>query len=214
MPLFPDLNACGIAFMQFSMHAAGGWKEIDDFWAQHGLEEGDERLLFSGYTRNGKPHTVWIRWDRSHRRCCDVWIGLEADLPSRIWPKRSSVTYRLRQSILKDFLSLLAAKFAPLSVATRYGFRWDKRLDTMLHLPAGVRPKSLSLEVYDEREQRVMNVTYENDGGNWLAIVAPVGRFQIHDAPVTDDFFKAPYNTACLLAKSLRQERLEPVNEE
>lgn len=193
------------------MHVARGWEEIEAFWRRHGHEEGEERLLFSRYVRASKPHTVWLRWDRSHRECCDVWIGLEAAQPSQIWAKRSIAAYRLRENVFKEFLSLLATEFAPLGVHARYAFPWDKRLDTMLPLPARVRPKSLALDVYDERDQRVMTVTYERQGDNWLAIVGPVGRFQINKTPVTDEFFKAPYDTACLLATSLLQERLEPL---
>ena len=210
MPFYPDLNACGIAFIQFSTHVAGGWEYINAFWAQHGYEEGDERLRFTRYIRKDKPHTAWVRWERSHRECCDVFMGLEADRPSRVWTKRSSVAYRLQENIFKDFLNLLS-KSAPLSVQARYAFPWNKRLDTMIHLPTRVRPKSLTLDVYDERERRVMTVTYEKQGAKWLAIVGPVGRFQINDTPVTDEFFQAPYKTACLLAESLLKERLEPL---
>jgi hypothetical protein len=104
---------------------------------------------------------------------------------------------------------MLSSKSEPPNVRARYGFPWDHRVETLLRLPPGVRPKSLSLEVHDERKKPVMMVTYERNHDNWLAIVAPKGRFKIDSAPVTDAFFKAPYDTACLLAKSLEQGELQ-----
>ena len=211
MSLYPDLVACGISFMHFSFHVSGGVKEIDGFWKARGFERSLGRLLVAGYSRKGRTHTVWLRWARSHATCCDVLMGLEARRPASVYPRLPVDKHRLRESDFRDFLGLFKRKQVPQGVIARYAFPWDKSLDPMIHLPPRVKPRSLSLDVFDEKERRVMNVTYERSGAGWLAIVVPAGHLQFLDEPISDSFFKVPYDTACLLATSLIQERLEPL---
>lgn len=219
MPLYPDLTACGISFMHFAFHVGSGLAEIDAFWRQRGVDEKDaqNRVLFASYTRARQPHTVWIQWVRSHDECCDVFLGLEARRPSEVWPKLPNTGSRLREKDLREFLNLLRSLEVHLGVRSRYGFPWEKSLDSILPLPPHIRPASLVLDVFgpeggtsgNRAQKRVMTVTYQRFGKSWLSIVEPEGRFQIGDTEVTDQFFKVPYETACLLAKSIN--RLEPI---
>lgn len=212
MPLYPDLNACGIAYMQLSFHVGGGLEAIDAFWEQRGHKRGfAERLLFASYTRSGKPHTVWLQWTRSHVTCADVYLGLEARRPANVWPRRPLKTYRLREADLRKFFALIQTEKVPQGMLARYAYPWDKSLDAMLHLPPNTRATSLSMDVLDENRQPAMNLTYERRGKEWLAVVVPVGRYRFDAEPVTDDFFKDPYDVACILGESLRQKRLEPL---
>jgi hypothetical protein len=205
MPLYPDLAASGIAFMQFAFHVGGGLNEIDAFWRDRGVDLSARRLLFAGYSRKGVPHSVWLQWVRSHDECADVHLGFDARRPSQAWPGLSGKEHRLRESDLREFLQTVAKGEGLGRVRARYGFPWDKTLDSIMGLPPQFRPVSLTLEALDEDEQLAMTVTYERFGESWFAIIAPSGTFTIKDEPVSDTFFKAPYETARLLAKSLQR---------
>jgi hypothetical protein len=210
MPLYPDLAVRGIEFMRFSLHVSGGLEKIDNFWEQHGLARTRERLLFAGYTRRGQPHTVWLQWARSHEGCCDVYFGLDCHAPSHLWPKHLPQGARLREADFRAFIIFLGTTdVAYGGVKARYGYLWNKNLDAVLRLAPHVRPRILSLDVLDEKNQLVMNVSYEKKGDDWLAIIAPAGRFEFIADPAK--LFKTPYETAGLLATSLSQQQLDPL---
>jgi hypothetical protein len=204
MALYPDLAACGIRYMHFAFHIGGGLAAIDDFWAKRGVDISSMRVLFAGYTRDRQPHAVWVQWVRSHEECCDVYLGFDLGRPTAVWPRLPAARHRLRENDLREFLEF-AAKLQGLGrVQARYAFPSAKNLDTLFPFPAEVRPVSFTLEVLGEGGKPAMHVTYERAGTSWLAIVAPTARFKIADEPVRDTFFKAPYETACLLAKSFQ----------
>src|SRR6185295_397994 len=151
-------------YMHFSLHVSGALRTINAFWEERGHDPNTEGLLFAGYSRKGKPHTVWLQWRRSHDDCCDVFLGLEARRPSEVCPKRSGDRYRLRETDLLDFINMIRRDVT--GVQARYAFPWDKNLEGLIRLPGRARPTSLTLEVYDEKQQRVMDVTYERQGAS------------------------------------------------
>lgn len=204
MALYPDLAACGVNYIQFAFHVAGGQAAVDAFWEARHVDSSAKRLLFSSYSRQGVAHTVWLQWARSHEDCCDVLIGLERCHPSELWPKLKASKHRLREKDLRDFFEAVAKLDGLGRVQARYAFPWNKNIDQLLPLPSQVRPISLTLEILEEAETKrpAMRVTYERlDDESWQALVAPVGRFEIKDEPVKNTFFKAPYDIACSLAK-------------
>jgi hypothetical protein len=204
MRAYPDLLACGITAMRFSFHVSGALKEIDSFWAARGLDRSRERLLFAGYSRGGQPHTVYLRWERSHEGCSDVYLGLDARPPSQVWPNRSTKAYRLRIMDLRDFIKKIRAMEVPYGVRARYTYPMVKDVEPILRLPH-TRPTSISFDLLDEKQRSVMNVTYKRRYGRWVAIVEPLRGFPF---PEGDNFFQLPYEMGCSLGKSIRKEPL------
>jgi hypothetical protein len=204
MPLYPDLAACGISFMHFAFHLSGGLADVEAFWQKRKMSTSAHRLLFAAYSRQGMPHTVSLQWARSHEKCCDVFIGFDARRPSEVWPRLPRAGHALREKDLREFLETIAKIDGSGRVQARYGFPWNKGLDAIFPFPVQVRPISITLEVFGVSDKPAMTVTYEKVDGSWIAIVAPTGRFAIKDEPVSNTFFKAPYDTACLLAKTFQ----------
>lgn len=205
MPLYPDLSACGIKFMHLSFHVSGGLERIDTFWEERGLDRSKERLLFAGYTRGKKPHTVYVKWARSHEGCSDVSIGLEARPPSHVFPRRPRGSHRLRETDLRDFIDLVRGLgIAYGGMRVHYGYPWRKSLESMLRLPRRLRPRRLTLDVLlDDTKPPVLSATYEKRGDDHLLIIEPAGRLPF---PEDANIFAQPYQTACLLAESLKPE--------
>jgi len=211
MPPYPAVYACGVRYIPPSTHHAGGLEEIDAFWEAHGLGRSKELLLFAGYTRKGNPHTIWLQWARSHEACANVWLGLDAARPARVWPQRSDEHYRLHKKPLREFVALLCQRAVPLGVFTEYAFPREEHLDGVIPLPPTVRTRSIAFDVYDDSGQQMMSVTYERHDAEWLTIVMPAGRTSYPEKPDPHSLFDVPYKTACLLAQSLQQGRQFPI---
>jgi hypothetical protein len=206
MSRYPDLAACGIRYIHLTFHIGGGLEPVESFWESRGLDREHERLLFTGYSRNGKPHTAFLSWARSHEGCCDVWLGLEATRPSKVWPKRPADRYRLTASDLDAFIDLVRGLGVEHGGArARYAFNWDKNLQQILHLPPHAQAVNLALNIVDEKEKIVMTVTYQFRSDEWLVIIEPAGRLAF-PGPSGDDVFAQPYETARTLAMTMNQE--------
>jgi hypothetical protein len=199
---YPDLNACGIHYMHFSFHVAGGLVEIDAFWEARGLDRTRERLLFAGYSRHGKPHTVYLQWARSHEGCSDVYLGVDARKPSKVWPHRPIKAYRLGAKDFQDFVNLTRKMDVPFGIRARYAYPWDKEMESVPR-PPHARLKNISFDILDEEQRPAVNLTYERQDSGWIALVEPMERFPL---PNDKSFFSEPYNLGCLLAKTIRQE--------
>lgn len=187
--------------MQFYFHVAGGLEDIDAFWETRGLDRSRERLLFSGYSRQGRPHTIFLQWSRSHEECSDVYVGIDARRPAAVWPGRKAKDYRLREDDFRAFIEMVRQMTVPWGIRARYAYPWEgKGLASALRRPH-VRLTSISFDVLDEKQDPAVSVTYEDGGDNWLAIVEPAMRFPF---PETDNFFLLPYQMGCSLAAVIR----------
>jgi hypothetical protein len=202
MSAYPDLGACAIYFMQFSFHVSGGMSAIDSFWADRGLARSKERLLFAGYSRKGRPHTAYIQWERSHDNCTEIYLGVEAGSPSKVWPHRSAKEHRLRAKDFRDFIRRVRAMSVPWGISARYAYERVRGLDSLIRIP-GARPNSLSFEVLDEKKKPVVRITWERHGEKWLSIVEPLSRYPF---PEGNDFFALPYKMGCSLSNSFQRE--------
>jgi len=208
MASYPDLTACGIRYMHFSFHAAGGLEEIDAFWEKRGLNRSRERLLFTGYSRQGRRHTAYLQWARSHDGCSDVYLGLDARKPSLVWPHRPQKLYQLRNRDFRDFITLIRELDVSLGIRARYAYPWGKDMESVPR-PPRARIRSISFDILDDEKNPAVNLTYERqDEGGWIAVVEPIDRFPF---PEDKNFFLQPYELGCSLAKAIRQ---EPGNEQ
>ncbi len=206
MSSYPDLGACDILSMKFSLHVSGGLEEIDAFWAARGLDRGRERLLFAGYTRGGRKHTVYLQWSRSHEGCSDVSMGVESRPPSAVWPHRPLPRYRLRPSDFRDFIGLIREMEVPWGIRARYTYPSKPAAPIKLPALGNTRLASIAFEVMDETSKPALRVTRERHGEEWWAIVEPTKRFPF---PEGDDFFSVSYATGCSLAAVIREEPLK-----
>jgi hypothetical protein len=206
MSSYPDLAACGMSHVQLYFHVAGGLEVIDAFWERHGLDPTRERLLFSGYSRQGRPHTIFLQWSRSHEGCSDVYVGIDARRPSAVWPGRRAKDYRLREVDFHAFIEMIRQMPVPWGIRARYAYPWGGRgLASALRRPH-VRLTSISFDVLDEKQSPALSVTYEEGDDTWLTIVEPAVRFPF---PEADNFFLLPYQTGCSLAEVIREEPLK-----
>ena|GEM_PF-3676109 len=195
MRSYPDLVSCGIRAMHFNFHVSGGLEEIDAFWEERGLDRSKERLLFAGYSRNGHPHTVYLNWARSHDECCDVYLGIEARRPSRVWPGRVLKAHRLRESDLREFLKFIRQKDVPWGIHARYIYP-SPGPAIPARPPSNTRLRSLSFEVLEE-ERTAAILTFGRQGEQWFMIVEPTTRFPF---PKGNNFFREPFETGCALS--------------
>lgn len=201
MSSYPDLDSFGIRYMRLSFHLGGGIETVDSFWESHGLDHSKERLLFSGYMRKGKPHTVSIRWARSHDTCCDVTIGVEVCGPLVAWPRRQQKDHKLREKDLLEFIELAGTMPVETGIHAKYAYpRANGWSPFPLSLPPRARLKRVSLEIFDDKGKRAMTLTHEKVGAEWIAIVEPAQRFPF---PTARSFFSEPYEVARSFSKSL-----------
>lgn len=188
MSKYPDLASSGIRAMQFSFHVTRGLEAIEAFWEERGLDRSKERLLLAGYTRNGHPHTVYLNWARSHERCCDVNIGIEARRPSQVWPGRQGKSYRLNEEHFRKFIDFVIEQEVPWGIRARYTYPSPGPI-----IPArtkespNFRLKSLSLEVIEDG-RAAAQLTYDRQGMQWFAIVEPTAGYPFPKG----DFFQEP----------------------
>ncbi|HEX4966191.1 MAG TPA: hypothetical protein VF173_35610 [Thermoanaerobaculia bacterium] len=208
MTSYPDLTACNISSMEFSFHVSAGLEQIDAFWEDRGLDRSRERLLFAGYTRQGNPHTAYLQWARSHEGCSDVYLGLDARAPSTVWPGRPSKSYKLREHDFRAFVAMVRKLNVHLGIRARYAYSSDalgKALGSIPHLAPSIRITSVTFEVLDGAGNPAANVAHERRNDQWLVIVEPIARFPF---PESEEFFSTPYETGCILARVVRQEKL------
>lgn len=189
--------------MHFSFHVGGGLESIDAFWEERGLDRSRERLLFASYSRQGQRHTAYLQWARSHEGCSDVFLGVEARKPSKVWPYRPLKAYKLRDRDFRDFIRFVRELDVPFGIRARYAYPWDKEMGSVPR-PPHARLKSISFDILDEEQHPAVNLTYERQETGWIAIVEPVERFPF---PEDKNFFLQPYELGCLLAKTIRQEK-------
>lgn len=203
---YPDLLACSMNAMRLSFHVSGGLEDIDSFWEERGLDRSRERLLFAPYTRGGQAHTVYLQWARTHEGCCDVILGLDARRSSQVWPLRPEKTYRLRLLDLGAFIEKVREMKLPWGIRARYSYPSNKDLRSIMRLPLPhTRTISVAFELLDEQQRPEMNVTYKRWKREWFVIVQLLKAIPF---PEGDNFFRAPYETGCLLGKSLTKELL------
>jgi hypothetical protein len=204
MPSYPNLTACGIHYMHFRFHISGGFEDVEAFWEVRGLDPSKERLLFARYYRDKRPHTVSLQWFRSHEECCDVLLGIDAQQPAKVWPRRPLKEHLMQERDLRDFLAFARSKDVPWGIKARYAYQWPRTIDAAIpRLPSHTRIKSISFEVLDEKDTVAVTLTFKRHDDDSLAIVEPTDRFPF---PEGDDFFAQPFETGCYLARSLKQE--------
>jgi hypothetical protein len=192
--------------MEFYLHATSGLDTLDGFWERHGLDRSVARLVFLGYKSGGHPHTLSIRWARSHADCSDVYITFEARRPEsalqlsrapdrKEWMK----SHRITKAAFKDFLELIPQLHLPHKITARYAFPWKSVLDSLVRISdSAIRPTSLSFDLADEKGRVVLKITHHKEGKDWLLIVEPTWRFG-GDA----DLIGTVYETGCSFAREL-----------
>lgn len=195
---YPDLLACGMTFMQFKFHVSDGLASLDAFWVAHGYERSNEPLMFAGYSREGRDHTIYVQWLRSHENCANVYIGIDARRPSQVWPNRNTKAHRLRQRDFRSFIDHVSQMDIHAGIRARYGYTSEDGLNDIVRLP-NVRTVSLTLELLDEKQKPAMYVTYEKRKVGWVVIVEPRDSFPF---PEGKNFFQQPYELGCSLAPS------------
>lgn len=202
VPLFPDLAACDIRFMQFLFHLSGGIDFADSFWRERGLDSKGERLVLGEYARQKVTHTVFIRWSRSHDECADIEFGMSVGRSATLYPERGQKHRLLGQAEFRDFFDTVRTMEVPGGIRSRFGYPFQ--LPGFNYSPApSVRFTRISLEIIDKEERRVLDVDHVFYRKEWLMVLEPAGRRQFLQEPVSDKFFKAPYETACALSASI-----------
>jgi hypothetical protein len=94
----------------------------------------------------------------------------------------------------------------PWGIRARYSYPSTKDLQSIVRLPVPhTRPTSVAFDLLDEKQRPVMNVTYRRSKREWFVVVALIKALPFPDG---DDFFQVPYETGCLLGKTITRELL------